>query len=132
MAARPKTTAKATKDVKKRPVARRPMDAMKAKGAAQTAQKRKTSKYAKGALYMVNVYKGKKEMTGGRLKASDITVNKYGKYVSKRRSARGVLNPWAKATAIARKALGITGFMAINSGPQGKALYAKIKTLLRK
>eukprot|EP00409_Alexandrium_fundyense_P003901 CAMPEP_0185903494 /NCGR_PEP_ID=MMETSP0196C-20130402/2759_1 /TAXON_ID=2932 /ORGANISM="Alexandrium fundyense, Strain CCMP1719" /LENGTH=96 /DNA_ID=CAMNT_0028622565 /DNA_START=77 /DNA_END=367 /DNA_ORIENTATION=+ len=78
------------------------------------------------------VFKGSKEKTTGGLKASDIMRNKYGKYVSKKVSAGSKNNSWIKATAAARKALGLVGFVIMNKGPDGKALYAKAKALHEK
>merc|ERR1719356_1789070 len=92
----------------------------------------KALKIARGRRSKAMVYKGAREKTAGGLKASDITKNKYGKFVSKKRSAKGKNNSWAKAIAAARKALGLVGFVAINKGPEGKALYAKAKALHEK
>uniref|UniRef100_A0A7S1KVA9 Uncharacterized protein n=1 Tax=Alexandrium catenella TaxID=2925 RepID=A0A7S1KVA9_ALECA len=102
---------------------------MKAMKAMKKAMK---SIVARGKLSKSQVYKGRKVKTVGGLKASDITKNKYGKYVSKKASARAKTNVWAKAIAAARKALGLKGFVPINKGPEGKALYAKAKTILEK
>eukprot|EP00413_Alexandrium_margalefii_P010993 CAMPEP_0204533898 /NCGR_PEP_ID=MMETSP0661-20131031/12557_1 /ASSEMBLY_ACC=CAM_ASM_000606 /TAXON_ID=109239 /ORGANISM="Alexandrium margalefi, Strain AMGDE01CS-322" /LENGTH=127 /DNA_ID=CAMNT_0051540303 /DNA_START=118 /DNA_END=501 /DNA_ORIENTATION=- len=113
---------KAMKAVMKKPGAKS-MKTMK-------AMKAMKSKIARGRLSMAMVYKGRKEKTVGGLKASDITRNKYGKFVSKKRSASAKSNVWARAIAAARKALGLKGFVPINRGPEGKALYAKAKALL--
>mmetsp|Transcript_903 Transcript_903/g.1193 ORF Transcript_903/g.1193 Transcript_903/m.1193 type:complete len:102 (+) Transcript_903:1-306(+) len=96
---------------------------------AMKAMKARKSKIAKGKLSKAMVYKGAREKTVGGLKASDITKNRYGKFVSKKASERAKNNSWAKAIECARKALGITGFVLINSGPEGKAVYAKAKAL---
>mmetsp|Transcript_46998 Transcript_46998/g.135890 ORF Transcript_46998/g.135890 Transcript_46998/m.135890 type:complete len:132 (-) Transcript_46998:127-522(-) len=126
----PMKTMKASKTVMKKPVAMKAI--MKKPGAmkAMKAMKVMKSKIAAGRLSKAMVYKGAREKTTGGLKASDIIRNKKGKFVSKKLSARGKSNPWAKATAAARKALGIKGFVAFNKGPEGKALYAKIKELM--
>uniref|UniRef100_A0A6U6MW15 Uncharacterized protein n=1 Tax=Alexandrium andersonii TaxID=327968 RepID=A0A6U6MW15_9DINO len=116
--------------------AAKPMKAMKAvmkKPGAKAMKSMKSamkSKVAKGRMAKSMVYSGRKEKTQGGLKASDITKNKYGKFVSKKRSAKGKTNAWAKAIGAARKALGLKGFVPINKGPEGKALYAKAKTLM--
>mmetsp|Transcript_31387 Transcript_31387/g.42440 ORF Transcript_31387/g.42440 Transcript_31387/m.42440 type:complete len:125 (+) Transcript_31387:1-375(+) len=104
---------------------------MKKPGAmkAMKAMKPKTSKIARGKLSKVMVYKGRREKTVGGLKASDIMRNKYGKYVSKKRSAQGKNSSWSKAISDARKALGMTGFVLINFWPEGEVLYAKAKAL---
>uniref|UniRef100_A0A7S4WBN0 Uncharacterized protein n=1 Tax=Alexandrium monilatum TaxID=311494 RepID=A0A7S4WBN0_9DINO len=115
-------TAKAMKAVMKKP-GTKGMKAMK-------AMKARKSKVARGKLAKSQVYKGRRERTSGGLKASDIIRNKSGKFVSKRASAAGKNKPWPKAVAAARKALGLTGFVTINRGPEGKALYAKAKAIL--
>mmetsp|Transcript_96432 Transcript_96432/g.300318 ORF Transcript_96432/g.300318 Transcript_96432/m.300318 type:complete len:97 (-) Transcript_96432:120-410(-) len=94
------------------------------------AMKAMKSKIAKGRLSKAMVYAGRREKTSGGLMASDIIKNKYGKYVSKRRSAHSRSNAWPKAIQAVRKALGLTGFVAINKGPEGKALYARAKALM--
>merc|ERR1712060_881996 len=104
------------------------MKAMKAKR-VMTARKSKST-IGKGKLAKSMVFKGSKKKTVGGLKASDITRNKYGKYVSKKASSRGKSNSWAKAIAAARKALGLKGFVPINKGAEGKALYAKAKSIM--
>eukprot|EP00414_Alexandrium_minutum_P005454 CAMPEP_0113835440 /NCGR_PEP_ID=MMETSP0328-20130328/8943_1 /TAXON_ID=39455 /ORGANISM="Alexandrium minutum" /LENGTH=119 /DNA_ID=CAMNT_0000803779 /DNA_START=15 /DNA_END=374 /DNA_ORIENTATION=- /assembly_acc=CAM_ASM_000350 len=118
---------KAMKAVMKKSGAMKAMKAMKAKKVM-----RSKSMIGKGKLAKSMVYKGAKKKTVGGLKASDITKNKYGKYVSKKASARGKTNVWAKAIAAARKALGLKGFVLINKGPEGKALYAKAKSIMGK
>merc|ERR1712194_889937 len=76
------------------------------------------------------VLKGTRVKTVGGLDKSDLIKNKRGKVVSKKASQRSKGSPWMKACAAARKALGITGFAVIGgSSPQGKALYAKAKSL---
>merc|ERR1712056_78358 len=97
------------------------MKAMKAKKVMRAMKSKST--IGKGKLAKSMVYKGSKKKTSGGLKASDITKNKYGKFVSKKASARGKTNAWAKA-------IGVKGFVLINKGPEGKALYAKAKSIL--
>mmetsp|Transcript_43972 Transcript_43972/g.88712 ORF Transcript_43972/g.88712 Transcript_43972/m.88712 type:complete len:123 (-) Transcript_43972:350-718(-) len=116
----PMKTMKAMKAVMKKSGAMKAMKAMKAK---------RVSTVGKGKLAKSMVFRGSKAKTSGGLKASDITKNRYGKYVSKKASARGKTNVWAKAIAAARKALALKGFVLINKGPEGKALYAKAKTI---
>ena len=75
--------------------------------------------------------------SGGLTKA-DVKRNKNGKVVSKKASDRAKKNfwssplgKWCNAVKAARKALGLTGFVAIGGrSAQGKALYAKAKSLL--
>merc|ERR1719241_38495 len=95
------------------------MKVMKKKAAmkAMKAMKKKSvSKVAKGVMA--------KAKTVGGLTAKDLTKNKFGKIVSKKKSALGKKSPWIQAVAKARKALKITGFAAIK---KGSPLYAKAK-----
>merc|ERR1712129_602818 len=89
----------------------------------------RVSKIARGRRAKSNVYKGKKEKTVGGLTANDLFMNKRGKVVSKKTSARMKNNLWIKALVEARKALGLTGFVGISSGAEGKTLYAKAKVI---
>merc|ERR1712087_532902 len=85
------------------------------------------------------VFSGRKEKTSGGLTAASLAKNRSGRIVSKKRSERGrkayqnsALKKWADAVKAARKALGLTGFVAIGGkSSAGKALYAKAKTLLK-
>merc|ERR1711934_773219 len=107
---------------------------------AMKAMKTKVvSKIAKGKRARVSVFSGKKEKTNSGLKKNDLTKNKSGKIVSKKSSAASKkryqgsrIQKWMKACAAARKELKIKGFVALNSGAQGKALYAKAKALYAK
>merc|ERR1711920_1034203 len=107
----------------------------------KTAMKKKAmkvSKVARGKLRKAVVFRGSKEKTSGGLTKSQLVKNKTGKVVSKaasasakKRFAGSKLEAWIKAVAAAKKALGITGFVVINGKTaQGKALYAKAKTIL--
>merc|ERR1712039_987629 len=107
------------------------MKAMKAK---------KVSVIAKGKRAKAAVFKGKKAKTASGLTKDALTKSKSGKIVSKKASARGkknwagsALKKWIDALKQARKQLGITGFCAVNGKTaQGKALYAKTKSILGK
>merc|ERR1712051_344882 len=115
--------------------------AMKGKtGAMKVAMKKKAmkvSKIAKGKLRKLVVFRGSKEKTSGGLTKTQLVKNKTGKVVSKaasassrKRYAGSKAQAWVKACAAAKKALGITGFVAINGKTaQGKALYAKAKAI---
>ena len=104
------------------------MKAMKAK---------KVSKVAKGKFAKAVVLRGSKEKTSGGLTAGDLFKNKRGKVVSKKASAAGkkrfqasALKKWTASVQAARKALNVSGFVAINGkSAQGKALYAKAKAM---
>ena len=85
----------------------------------------KKSKKVSKRTAMRQVFHGKRNKAG-RLTASDLKMNKRGKIVSKKASARTkrVLNKWHKAVQKARKHLGITGFVAIKRGTK---LYNKAR-----
>merc|ERR1712137_55501 len=104
--------------------------AMKKKKKAMRKKKAtRVSKIARGRYRMVKVFKGLKEKTSGGLKKDDVMLNKRGKVVSKRRSARAKIqykniSGWHKAFMQARKVLGITGFLPVKKGTQ---LYIKTR-----
>merc|ERR1712039_425780 len=81
------------------------------------------------------VFKGSKEKTVGGLTKEGLMKNKRGKIVSKKASAVGKRNfrnieYWVDSVSEARKALHMSGFVAINGkSVQGKALYVKSKAL---
>merc|ERR1712025_361081 len=119
---------KAMKVMKKK-AAMKAMKVMKKKAAmkAMKAMKKKSvSKIARGSHAKSMVLRGTKEKTVGGMTAKDLTKNKYGKVVSKKRSAFAKKSPWIQAISKARKALKITGFSAIK---KGTPLYAKAKEL---
>merc|ERR1711879_195973 len=97
----------------------------------------KKSTIAKGRGAKARVFSGKKAKTSGGLTKGDLKKNKLGKVVSKAASdrakknfAKSGLKAWSDAVKNARKALGLTGFVAIGGKtPQGRALYAKAKSL---
>merc|ERR1712190_682294 len=113
------------------------------KKAGTSAMKRvmkakKVSVIAKGKRAKSAVFSGRKAKTTSGLTKDSLTKNKSGKIVSKKRSAHSKrvyassdIKKWADAVKAARKALGLTGFVAIGGkSAAGKALYAKAKTLL--
>merc|ERR1711920_316063 len=108
------------------------MKAMKAKKTTMKAMK-------KGMMARASVFNGRKVKTATGLTKANLTKNKHGKIVSKARSANSKkafanspLKKWADAVKAARKALNLKGFVAIGGkSAQGKALYAKAKTLLK-
>merc|ERR1739838_144693 len=87
------------------------------------------SKIAKGRGARAKVLMGKKEKTVGGLVAGDLMRNKWGRVVSKKLSALGKNRSWIKSVTAARKTLGINGFVLVNRGPEGQALYAKSKVI---
>merc|ERR1712046_541810 len=103
-----------------------PMKAMKGK---------RVSKIAKGRFVKAIVLRGGKEKTVGGLTKDMLMRNKRGKVVSKKANAGGRkafrnIQDWVSSVVAARKALQVTGFVAINGKSlQGKALYVKPKTL---
>merc|ERR1711957_976368 len=102
------------------------------------SMKAKNSKVARGRGAKARVLSGKKTKTSGGLTKDKLMKNKSGKVVSKKASAaskkryeNGGLKAWNMAVKQARKALGLTGFVPIGGKTgQGKALYAKAKTIL--
>merc|ERR1719360_285884 len=112
------------------------MKAMKAMKAMKRAKK--VSIIARGKLAKSAVFNGTKAKTSGGLTKNTLIKSKRGKIVSKaasasskKRFASSVLKKWSDALKQARKELGITGFCAVNGKtPEGKALYAKVKTIL--
>merc|ERR1711975_148907 len=81
------------------------------------------------------VFRGSKEKTIGGLTKNLLMRNKRGKVVSKKANASGKkafrnVQDWISSVVAARKALQVTGFVAINGKSlQGKALYVKSKAL---
>ena len=102
--------------------------AMKAMKAAKAMKKKTVSKIATGRLAKVMVLRGSKGKTVGGLTAKDLTKNKTGKVVSKKRSAFSKKSPWIAACKKARAALKIKGFCAIK---KGSPLYVKAKEFLK-
>merc|ERR1719359_772403 len=96
---------------------------------------KRVSKVARGRFAKALVLRGSKEKTVGGLKRDGLMRNKRGKVVSKKASAVGKqrfrnIEAWVSSVVAARKALQVTGFVAINGKSlQGKALYVKSKAL---
>merc|ERR1711976_571678 len=98
----------------------------------------KVSNVARGKGAKAKVFRGTKAKTAGGLTKEKLTKNKFGRVVSKAKSASSKkvyassgLKAWNEAVKAARKALGLTGFVAIGGkSAAGKALYAKAKSLL--
>merc|ERR1719158_1988881 len=97
-------------------------------------KKKSVSKIAKGKFSKVLVFRGSKAKTSSGLAATDLIKNSKGKIVSKKKSALAKkrystsLKGWTVALKKARKALGITGFVAPK---KGSALYQKAKEFYR-
>merc|ERR1712047_93916 len=106
-------------------------------GAMKKAMKKakRVSKIAKGRMAKALVFRGSKSKTSGGLQKDSLMKNKRGKVVSKRASANGkmrfrAIEAWVESVMEARKALQVSGFVAINGKSlQGKALYVKSKAL---
>ena len=62
---------------------------------------------------------------GGKMKKLSKKVKKTFKKIEKKIKKKGM--NWMKALSKARKELGIKGFVTINKGKDGKALYNKAK-----
>merc|ERR1712112_39807 len=99
---------------------------------------KRVSIIARGKFARAQVFLGRKQKTPGGLTAATLTKSKTGKIVSKKASLRAKKNfatsplkKWMDACKIARKQLGITGFCPVGGKTaQGKALFAKVKTML--
>mmetsp|Transcript_1851 Transcript_1851/g.4735 ORF Transcript_1851/g.4735 Transcript_1851/m.4735 type:complete len:127 (+) Transcript_1851:69-449(+) len=114
-----------------------PMKAMKATKAGKAMKAKRVSKIAKGKLAKAVVLRGSKEKTSGGLTKDMLFKNKRGKVVSKKASAvakkrfsTSAFKKWTESIVSARKALNVTGFVAVNGKTaQGKAIYAKAKAM---
>merc|ERR1712144_76821 len=94
-----KAAMKAMKVMKKK-AAMKAMKVMKKKAAmkAMKAMKKKSvSKIARGSHAKSMVLRGSKEKTAGGMTAKDLLRNKYGKVVSKKKSAFAKKSPWIQA-----------------------------------
>merc|ERR1719262_556837 len=113
------------------------MKAAKAMKAMKAMKAKRVSVIAKGKRARSAVFAGRKEKTVGGMTKAKLTKNKVGRIVSKAQSASSkrryasTIGAWNKALDSARKELDIHGFVLINSGAQGKALYAKAQALYR-
>merc|ERR1711918_319500 len=100
---------------------------------------KRVSVIAKGKFARAAVFNGTKVKTQSGMTKDGLVRNKRGKIVSKAASARAKRNwansglkAWSDAIKAARKALNITGFVAIGGkSATGKAVYAKAKALLK-
>merc|ERR1712063_75366 len=97
-------------------------------GKAMKAMKKSVSKVAKGRMGKAMVLRGSKAKTVGGLTAKDLTRNKAGKIVSKKKSAHGKANTWIIACKKARAALKLKGFVSCK---KGSPLYLKAKEFLK-
>merc|ERR1719399_389918 len=73
------------------------MKKMAAMKAMKVMKKKSVSKVAKGVMAKAMVLRGSKAKTVGGLTAKDLTKNKFGKIVSKKKSALGKKSPWIQA-----------------------------------
>merc|ERR1719387_1667864 len=111
---------------------------MKKAGPMKSMKAKKVSTIARGKNARAVVFRGSKAKTASGMTKDKLMKNKSGRIVSRKASARSkrnfagsALKKWADAVKAARKALGITGFVAIGGkSAAGKALYAKAKSLL--
>merc|ERR1711879_139090 len=108
-------------------------------GGMKVMKAKRVSIIAKGKRAKAAVFRGSKVKTSGGMTKDKLTKNKFGKIVSKAKSAAskkrfaaGGLKAWCDAVKAARKALNLTGFVAVGGkSATGKALYAKAKALLK-
>merc|ERR1739844_844186 len=112
---------------------------MKAMKGMKVMKAKRVSIIAKGKRARASVFRGTKVKTSGGMTKEKLTKNKTGRIVSKAASARAKRNyansglkAWVDAVKAARKALNLTGFVAVGGkSATGKALYAKAKALLK-
>merc|ERR1719361_1603184 len=67
------------------------------------------------------------------MKKKDLCLSKSGRVMTKKQFKNGQRckkTGWIKAVAKARKELGITGFVLMNRGAEGKALYKAAKSYM--
>ena len=127
------------KSMKKRSGMKKAMKKSMKKGGMKRKAMR-VSKVAKGRGAKSRVFRGKKARTSGGLKKSDLTKNREGKIVSKKRSEiakrnfrKNGLIKFTKAVQAARKALGTKGFQAVGGkSAKGQALLKKARSIYRK
>merc|ERR1711972_397583 len=98
----------------------------KVKKPKRVTRKMQTGSYRK-------VWNGTAVYTKGGLTKAQLMLNKNGKVVSKKKFQQGQAlrkkSGWMTAVIKARKELGITGFVLMNRGAQGVALYKRAKEL---
>ena len=103
--------------------------AAKSKKTAKKRTKRVTRKMQTSS--MRKVWNRTAKYTKGGLMKKDLCLNRRGKVVSKKKMSHGhkVLRGWVKATGLARKKLGLKGFVACKKGTEyyklAKKLYGK-------
>merc|ERR1712083_599939 len=110
------------------------------KAAMKAMKVKKVSKIARGKYARSVVFRGSKAKTASGMTKDRLDRNKRGKIVSKKASAHAKkrwatspLKKWLDAVNQARKQLGVKGFCAVGGKTaQGKALYAKAKSILGK
>merc|ERR1740131_382031 len=93
------------------------------------APRRVTKKSQTGSMRMV--WNGSKVFTKSGLTKKDLCLSNSGRLMTKKQFKHGQRmknGSWMKAVAKARKELGITGFVIMNRGAQGQALYKLAKS----
>merc|ERR1719245_922469 len=114
------------------------MKVTKAMKSMKVMKAKKISMIAKGTRAKWSVFRGTKTKTVGGLTKDKLMLNKRGKVVSKagsaaskKRYATSMTKAWIQSIVAARKHMSITGFCPMNGKTaEGKALYAKVKSLL--
>merc|ERR1719250_102470 len=95
------------------------------------APKRVTKKSQTGSMRMV--WNGSKVYTKSGLTKTDLCLSKSGRLMTEKQFKHGQRmknGSWMQAVAKARKELGITGFVPLNRGAQGQALYKLAKSFM--
>merc|ERR1711994_66590 len=85
-----------------------------------------------GKMARAQVFNGRKQKTLSGMTKANLVKSKSGKIVSKKASERAKKAFASSGIKAARKALNLTGFVAVGGkSATGKALYAKAKSLLK-
>merc|ERR1719150_3193736 len=93
--------------------------------------KKVTKKSQTGSMRMV--WNGTKVYTKSGFTKKDLCLNASGRVMTKKQFKFGQKlkkTGWIKAVSKARKALGLTGFVLMNRGTHGRALYTAAKAMM--
>jgi hypothetical protein len=107
--------------------------AKKAKKSVMKAMRRRKAKKVSKRTAVRQVLKGTRQKTIGGLSKGDLTKNKHGRVVSKKKSAFGKKSKWIAAVGTARRQLGVKGFQAVGGkSATGQALLKKARSIYKK
>merc|ERR1719201_2002738 len=134
-ASKPRSAKRSAKRATRRAArkARRASKPKAPKAAVKATKPRKPKKVTKKMQTgsMRRVWNGSKLYTKSGLTKKDLCLSKSGRVMTKKQFKNGQKmkkSGWMQAVAKARKELGITGFVLMNRGAEGKALYEAAKS----